>query len=193
MILLIDNYDSFTYNLFQQISSFGVEVQVVRNDELTIEDIRTLNPQAIVLSPGPGTPDDAGICLEVVKELYKDYPILGICLGHQTIAQAFDGKIIRAQDIMHGRYSTLMHTGQGLLQHCQEKTQIMRYHSLVVEQSSFPYHNLRIAALSEDGEIMALQHRMYPVYGLQFHPESFGTSEGNQMIENFLQSIATLT
>lgn len=193
MILLIDNYDSFTYNLFQQISSFGVEVQVVRNDELTIEDIRTLNPQAIVLSPGPGTPDDAGICLEVVKELYKDYPILGICLGHQTIAQAFDGKIIRAQDIMHGRYSTLMHTGQGLLQHCQEKTQIMRYHSLVVEQSSFPYHNLRIAALSEDGEIMALQHRMYPVYGLQFHPESFGTSEGNQMIENFLQSIAALT
>lgn len=193
MILLIDNYDSFTYNLFQQISSFGVEVHVVRNDELTIEDIRALNPQAIVLSPGPGTPDDAGICLEVVKELYKDYPILGICLGHQTIAQAFDGKIIRAQDIMHGRYSTLMHTGQGLLQHCQEKTQIMRYHSLVVEQSSFPYHNLRIAALSEDGEIMALQHRMYPVYGLQFHPESFGTSEGNQMIENFLQSIAALT
>lgn len=193
MILLIDNYDSFTYNLFQQISSFGVEVKVVRNDELTIEAIRTLNPQAIVLSPGPGTPDDAGICLEVVKELYKDYPILGICLGHQTIAQAFDGKIIRAQDIMHGRYSTLMHTGQGLLQHCQEKTQIMRYHSLVVEQSSFPYHNLGIVALSEDGEIMALQHRMYPVYGLQFHPESFGTSEGNQMIENFLQSITALT
>ncbi|MBQ0141041.1 MAG: aminodeoxychorismate/anthranilate synthase component II [Kurthia sp.] len=191
MILLIDNYDSFTYNLYQQIASLGEDVKVVRNDALTIEDIVALNPQGIVLSPGPGTPDEAGICLEVVKQLHDKFPILGICLGHQTIAQAFGGKIIRAQEIMHGRFSELIHSGQGLLANCKEHTQIMRYHSLVVEQESFPYHDLAIQAVTADGEIMAIKHRTYPVYGLQFHPESFGTIEGKQMIENFLQTITT--
>lgn len=192
MILLIDNYDSFTYNLFQQVAAFNVEVQVVRNDEITIEEIKKLNPQAIILSPGPGTPDEAGICLDVVDKLHTLYPILGICLGHQTISQAFGGKIIRAQEIMHGRFSNLVHTGEGLFNNCQPNSQIMRYHSLVVEQSSFPFHELSIQAVTGDGEIMAVQHRTYPVYGLQFHPESFGTNEGSIMIENFLQTISAL-
>lgn len=193
MILLIDNYDSFTYNLFQQVAAFDVEVQVVRNDEITIEGIRQLKPQAIILSPGPGTPDEAGICLQVVAQLHKEFPILGICLGHQTIAQAFGGNIIRAKEIMHGRYSKLLHTGEGLLKDCQANSQIMRYHSLVVEESSFPFHELSIQAVTADGEIMAIKHREYPIYGLQFHPESFGTNEGSIMIENFLQTIAALT
>lgn len=188
MILLIDNYDSFTYNLYQQIASFGVEVQVIRNDEITIEAIRALKPEAIILSPGPGTPNEAGICLEVVNQLHQEFPILGICLGHQTIAQAFGGKIIRAKEIMHGRYSLLTHTGEGLLKNCTEKSRIMRYHSLVVEQASFPFEALSVQAVTEDGEIMAIQHRHFPLYGLQFHPESFGSSEGNTMIENFLQA-----
>lgn len=192
MILLIDNYDSFTYNLYQQIAALGVEVQVVRNDALTIEEIIALKPQGIVLSPGPGTPDEAGICLEIVEQLHEDIPILGICLGHQTIAQAFGGKIVQAQEIMHGRYSELLHGGMGILADCEEKTQIMRYHSLVVEQDSFPYHELAIHGVTEDGEVMAVKHRFYPVYGLQFHPESFGTKDGSLMVQNFLHSIAAL-
>lgn len=191
MILLIDNYDSFTYNLYQQMASLGEEVKIVRNDAVTIEDIVAMKPQGIVLSPGPGTPDEAGICLEVVKQLHGKFPILGICLGHQTIAQAFGGNIIRAQEIMHGRYSELQHSGEGLLANCQENTQIMRYHSLVVEQENFPYAALVIQAVTADGEIMAIKHRQYPVYGLQFHPESFGTVEGKRMMENFLQSLKT--
>ncbi|GEK34282.1 anthranilate synthase component II [Kurthia sibirica] len=192
MILLIDNYDSFTYNLAQQIGALGAEVQIIRNDMLSLAAIRQLNPTAIVLSPGPGTPDDAGICLDIVTYLSDDYPILGICLGHQTIAQAFGGKIVRAQQIMHGRTSTLEHDGAGLLTQVSASSSVMRYHSLVVEQQSFPHSHLLIHATAEDGEIMAIKHRTKEVYGLQFHPESFGTAEGDQMISNFLHSLTVI-
>ncbi|MEK4137526.1 aminodeoxychorismate/anthranilate synthase component II [Kurthia sp. FSL E2-0154] len=189
MILLIDNYDSFTYNLYQQIASLGAEVEVVRNDAITIEGIRALQPQAIVLSPGPGTPDEAGICLEVVTQLQKEFPILGICLGHQTIVQAFGGEIIQAKEIMHGRMSPLMHKKEGLLIDCSFETEVMRYHSLVANGENFPHILLHVDAVTEDGEIMACHHRSLPIYGLQFHPESYHTDEGNQMIQAFLNTI----
>lgn len=189
MILLIDNYDSFTYNLYQQIASLGTEVEVVRNDAITIEGIRALQPQAIVLSPGPGTPDEAGICLEVVTQLQKEFPILGICLGHQTIVQAFGGEIIQAKEIMHGRMSPLMHKKEGLLINCSFETEVMRYHSLVANGENFPHILLHVDAITEDGEIMACHHRSLPIYGLQFHPESYHTDEGNQMIQAFLNTI----
>lgn len=189
MILLIDNYDSFTYNLYQQIASLGAEVEVVRNDAITIEGIRALQPQAIVLSPGPGTPDEAGICLEVVTQLQKEFPILGICLGHQTIVQAFGGEIIQAKEIMHGRMSPLMHKKEGLLIDCSFETEVMRYHSLVANGENFPHTLLHVDAVTEDGEIMACHHRSLPIYGLQFHPESYHTDEGNQMIQAFLNTI----
>ncbi|MEN0588400.1 anthranilate synthase component II [Kurthia gibsonii] len=189
MILLIDNYDSFTYNLYQQIASLGAEVEVVRNDAITIEGIRALQPQAIVLSPGPGTPDEAGICLEVVTQLQKEFPILGICLGHQTIVQAFGGEIIQAKEIMHGRMSPLMHKKEGLLINCSFETEVMRYHSLVANGENFPHILLHVDAITEDGEIMACHHRSLPIYGLQFHPESYHTDEGNQMIQAFLNTI----
>lgn len=189
MILLIDNYDSFTYNLYQQIASLGAEVEVVRNDAITIEGIRALQPQAIVLSPGPGTPDEAGICLEVVTQLQKEFPILGICLGHQTIVQAFGGEIIQAKEIMHGRMSPLMHKKEGLLIDCSFETEVMRYHSLVANDENFPHILLHVDAVTEDGEIMACHHRSLPIYGLQFHPESYHTDEGNQMIQAFLNTI----
>lgn len=189
MILLIDNYDSFTYNLYQQIASLGTEVEVVRNDAITIEGIRALQPQAIVLSPGPGTPDGAGICLEVVTQLQKEFPILGICLGHQTIVQAFGGEIIQAKEIMHGRMSPLMHKKEGLLINCSFETEVMRYHSLVANGENFPHILLHVDAVTEDGEIMACHHRSLPIYGLQFHPESYHTDEGNQMIQAFLNTI----
>lgn len=187
MILLLDNYDSFTYNLFQQISELGADVKIVRNDAITIEEIRQLAPSAIVLSPGPGTPDDAGICLQVVQQLGNAFPILGICLGHQTIAQAFGGEIVRAQQIMHGRTSQLIHQKEGLLNNINTLATVMRYHSLVINKDTFPHKTLKINAVSEDGEIMAIQHRHLPIYGLQFHPESFGTVEGEHMISSFLQ------
>lgn len=189
MILLIDNYDSFTYNLYQQIASLGTEVEVVRNDAITIEGIRALQPQAIVLSPGPGTPDEAGICLEVVTQLQKEFPILGICLGHQTIVQAFGGEIIQAKEIMHGRMSPLMHKKEGLLINCSFETEVMRYHSLVANGENFPHILLHVDAVTEDGEIMACHHCSLPIYGLQFHPESYHTDEGNQMIQAFLNTI----
>lgn len=189
MILLIDNYDSFTYNLYQQIASLGTEVEVVRNDAITIEGIRALQPQAIVLSPGPGTPDEAGICIEVVTQLQKEFPILGICLGHQTIVQAFGGEIIQAKEIMHGRMSPLMHKKEGLLINCSFETEVMRYHSLVANGENFPHILLHVDAVTEDGEIMACHHRSLPIYGLQFHPESYHTDEGNQMIQAFLNTI----
>lgn len=189
MILLIDNYDSFTYNLVQQLQSLGAVVKVVRNDEITIEEIRKLKPNAIVLSPGPGTPDEAGICLEVVKQLYADYPILGICLGHQAIAQAFGAKVVGAKEIIHGSCSTLNHNSEGLFDECSPSTEVMRYHSLTVDRASLGLTPLQIHADVSDGAIMAIKHSHYPIYGLQFHPESFATVEGNNMIRSFLKQI----
>lgn len=188
MILLIDNYDSFTYNLFQQVSSLGKDVKVVRNDAITVDEIRKMQPEAIVISPGPGTPSEAGISIEVIKNLYTEFPILGICLGHQSIAEAFGAKIIQAQQIKHGLYSTLNHTNIGLFKNCPESVSVMRYHSLVIDKGTLP-SELQITAIAEDDqEIMAIQHQEYPVFGLQFHPESIGTKEGDLMIQMFLDS-----
>ncbi|KGR91520.1 anthranilate synthase subunit II [Ureibacillus massiliensis 4400831 = CIP 108448 = CCUG 49529] len=190
MILLIDNYDSFTYNLYQQISSLGKEVMVVRNDALTINDIRKQNPEAIVLSPGPGTPSEAGITVDVVRELYKEYPIIGICLGHQSIGEAFGGEIVRAQNIMHGKISTLTYEKKGLFKDLDGELEVMRYHSLIIEPTTL-HADLEIVATSaDDGEIMAIQHKNYPVFGLQFHPESIGTKTGTKMMETFLNLIS---
>lgn len=189
MILLIDNYDSFTYNLYQQISGLGKEVRVVRNDALTIQEIRDLKPEAIVLSPGPGTPSEAGITVSVVKELYKEFPILGICLGHQSIGEAFGGKIVRAENIMHGKLSNLDYKQKSLFKNLNEELSVMRYHSLVIDPLTLHEDLEVIATSSDDGVIMAVQHRQYPTFGLQFHPESIGTKTGTKMIETFLDEI----
>lgn len=189
MILLIDNYDSFTYNLYQQISGLGKEVEVFRNDAISIDEIRKLNPEAIVLSPGPGTPEDAGITVQIVKDLYKEFPILGICLGHQSIGAAFGSEIVRANRIMHGKLSSLNYEQKGLFQHIHDEIEVMRYHSLVIEPSTLHEEFEVVATSKDDGEIMAIQHKNYPVYGLQFHPESIGTPDGTKMVEAFLQQI----
>ena len=189
MILLIDNYDSFTYNLYQQISSLGKIVEVVRNDALSIEDIRALKPEAIVLSPGPGTPVEAGITVDVVKELYKEFPILGICLGHQSIGEAFGGNIIRAESIMHGKLSRLDYQNKGMFESLEGEIEVMRYHSLIIEPASLHQDLEVIATSQDDGEIMAIQHKEFAVFGLQFHPESIGTETGTKMIESFLKNL----
>ncbi|MBG9454070.1 anthranilate synthase subunit II [Lysinibacillus sphaericus] len=190
MILLIDNYDSFTYNLFQQISMLGKEVKVVRNDEVTIEEIKNMQPEAIILSPGPGAPIDAGITIDVVKELYTKFPILGICLGHQSIGQAFGSSIVQAKHIMHGKLSTIQYEKTGLFAQLNGKIEVMRYHSLVIEPSTLHGDFNILAKSSGDGEIMAIQHKGYPLYGLQFHPESIGTQEGSIMMQTFLEQIS---
>lgn len=192
MILLIDNYDSFTYNLYQQISKLNQVVKVVRNDAITIKEIRNLKPKAIVLSPGPGTPSEAGISVEVVRELYKEIPILGICLGHQSIGEAFGCKIERAKNIMHGKLSILDYKKCGLFESLEGEIEVMRYHSLVIEPSNLSA-DLEVMAISrDDREIMGIQHRSFPVFGLQFHPESIGTVAGTRMIESFLKQIDLL-
>lgn len=192
MILLIDNYDSFTYNLYQQASMLGKEVKVVRNDALTIAEIEALQPEAIILSPGPGTPDEAGITVEVVKELYMKFPILGICLGHQSIGQAFGSNIIQAKNIVHGKRSILDYERTGLFAHLDNEVEVMRYHSLVIEPSTL-HKDFNVIAISrDDEEIMAIQHKHYPVFGLQFHPESIGTKEGSQMLLAFIEQLQTI-
>lgn len=190
MILLIDNYDSFTYNLYQQVSELGADVKVVRNDALTIENIIEMNPQAIILSPGPGRPEEAGITVDIVRELYTKYPILGICLGHQAIGEAFGGDIVQAQHIMHGKLSTLDYDKVGLFAELDGEVEVMRYHSLVIAPQTLHEDFIVTARSSDDGEIMAIQHKDYPVYGLQFHPESIGTEDGSRMVNSFLNVIA---
>ena len=192
MILLIDNYDSFTYNLYQQISKLNQVVEVVRNDSITIEEIRKLKPEAIVLSPGPGTPSEAGITVEVVRKLYKEIPILGICLGHQSIGEAFGCKIVRAKNIMHGKLCTLAYKKCGLFESLEGEIEVMRYHSLVIEPTDLSAELEVMAVSKDDREIMAIQHRNFPVFGLQFHPESIGTEAGTRMIKSFLKQINLL-
>ncbi|MGE7918192.1 anthranilate synthase component II [Viridibacillus sp. NPDC093762] len=192
MILLIDNYDSFTYNLYQQVSALGKEVQVVRNDALTIDDIRHMQPEAIIISPGPGTPYEAGISVQIVQELYKEFPILGICLGHQSIAEAFGANIVQAQNIMHGKLSLVNYEQVGLFSGIQGQLSVMRYHSLVIEPRTLPQAFRVTATAADDKEIMAIQHKTYPVFGLQFHPESIGTPEGDCMIQAFIESFSTV-
>ena len=189
MILLIDNYDSFSYNLYQLIGEIRPDLKVIRNDEKTIEEIRKLKPDAIVLSPGPGRPEDAGICISVVKELGAEIPILGVCLGHQSICAAYGGEITYAKKLMHGKTSELVvEEDNKLFQGIDQPIQIGRYHSLAAKEETLP-EELKVTARTVDGEIMAVEHRTNPVYGLQFHPESILTPEGKKMLENFFRQI----
>ncbi|MEX1223150.1 MAG: aminodeoxychorismate/anthranilate synthase component II [Pirellulales bacterium] len=184
MILLIDNYDSFVYNLARYLTRLGVEVLVRRNDAVDVESIRQLNPRGILLSPGPCSPLEAGCCLEVVRQLYREAPILGVCLGHQAIAQALGGRIVRAVAPVHGRASQIEHDGRGVFAGLSEMFTVGRYHSLVVERQSLPYE-LEVSAVTADGTVMALRHREYPVVGMQFHPESILTEHGYELLANF--------
>lgn len=185
MIVLIDNYDSFAYNLYQLIGSIDRNIQVIRNDQLTIEQLEKMKPSAIIISPGPGRPNDAGNIEEVVRYFYNKVPILGVCLGHQAIIEAFGGKIIYAKELMHGKSSNIIIDQISPIFQGVENTQVARYHSLAGDKESLP-RELKVIASSEDGEIMAVQHSQYPVYGLQFHPESILTKQGTIMIQNFL-------
>jgi anthranilate synthase/phosphoribosyltransferase len=186
MIILIDNYDSFTYNLYQSLRKYAEQVMVIRNDEVTIQQIEELAPEAIVLSPGPGRPEDAGICVEVIRAFYKKIPILGICLGHQAIGYAFGAKITHAKQIKHGKTSLIHHQEKGIFQHQKQQIRVMRYHSLVVEKETLPACLEVYATATDDEEMMAMKHVEYPMYGLQFHPESIATEEGDNLIGQFL-------
>lgn len=185
MILLIDNYDSFTFNVEQYLAELGAKVKVVRNDEISLSQISRLKPKAIVISPGPGNPDEAGITLPLIEEFKGHIPLLGICLGHQAIGQAFGGRVKRAPRMMHGKLSEIVHDGKGLFQGLPKKFSVTRYHSLHVEEASLP-SSLKITARTEDGLIMGLRHKKYFIEGVQFHPESYLTEHGHSMLQNFL-------
>jgi len=186
MILVLDNYDSFTYNLVQYLGELGAEVKVVRNDELSVDEVEALAPERLVISPGPCTPNEAGISLELVARLAGKVPILGVCLGHQAIGQAFGGRVVRARQVMHGKVSRIRHDGRGVFAGVPDEFVATRYHSLAVERSSLPA-TLQVSARSEDGEIMGLRHRSLAVEGVQFHPEALLTEHGHRMLENFLK------
>lgn len=188
MILLIDNYDSFTYNLYQYMGIFNDDIKVVRNDKITIEEIKALAPERIVLSPGPKSPKEAGICIDAVREFYDKIPILGICLGYQSIGEAFGATVSYAKKIFHGKQSEITHTGDSVFTGIDSPIKVARYHSLAVKKEGLP-DCLRILAETDDGEIMAMRHKEYPVVGLQFHPESIYTEHGKRMLENFINGV----
>jgi anthranilate synthase component 2 len=195
VILVIDNYDSFTYNLVQYLGELATDfpvaedLQVVRNDKITVEEIRQLKPDAVVISPGPGRPDDAGVSLEAIAQLGDKLPILGVCLGHQSIGQVFGGNIVSAPELMHGKTSQVSHTGIGVFQDLENPLTATRYHSLVIERETCP-EVLEITAWVEDGTIMGVRHRNYPhIQGVQFHPESVLTSLGKELLRNFLRTL----
>lgn len=191
MILMIDNYDSFTYNLVQYLGELGAEVEVHRNDEITLDEIEELDPERIVLSPGPCTPNEAGLSVDVVRHFGKVKPLLGVCLGHQCIGQAFGGKVDRARTVMHGKLSAIHHDGTGIFDGIDDGFTATRYHSLVVKKDSLP-HELTMTAWSETSrgevdEVMAIKHNEYPIFGVQFHPESIKTDPGHDILRNFLR------
>ncbi|MEK0267689.1 aminodeoxychorismate/anthranilate synthase component II [Stenotrophomonas rhizophila] len=191
MLLMLDNYDSFTYNLVQYLQTLGAEVKVVRNDALSVDEIAALAPERIVISPGPCTPNEAGVSLELIRRLGPTTPILGVCLGHQSIGQVYGGDVIRATNIMHGKTSPIRHEGRGVFAGLPDRYQATRYHSLVVDKTTLPAC-LEMTAWTENGdgsieEIMGLRHREYPVEGVQFHPESILTEHGHALLKNFLQ------
>jgi anthranilate synthase component 2 len=186
MLLMIDNYDSFTYNLVQYLGELGEDVRVFRNDEISVEEVGRLKPARIVLSPGPCTPNEAGITLGLIASLAGQIPILGVCLGHQAIGQAFGGRVVRAMKVMHGKTSRIEHAGLGVFRDLPAGFVATRYHSLVIERESLP-DCLEITARSEDGEIMGVRHRTLAVEGVQFHPEAILTEHGHQLLKNFLQ------
>ena len=190
-ILVLDNYDSFVYNLVQYMGEMGIEPVVFRNDKTNLQKIQKINPKGILISPGPGTPEkskDIGICLDVIRKLGKNIPILGVCLGHQAIVHAYGGKIIPAKDIMHGKTSEIKHIGKNIFEGVKNPLEVMRYHSLIADSSTFPKSQLEITAETTDKEeIFAVVHKKYPIYGVQFHPESIGTENGKIIIRNFLE------
>jgi anthranilate synthase component 2 len=187
MLLMIDNYDSFTYNLVQYFSELGEDVRTYRNDEITIEAIEKLKPSRICISPGPCTPHEAGVSVPVLQHFAGKLPILGVCLGHQSIGAAFGGKIIRAQQVMHGKTSPIEHTGVGVFKDLPSPYTIIRYHSLAIARDSLP-DCLEITAWTADGEIMGVRHKTYPIEGVQFHPESILSDHGHALLQNFLKS-----
>ena len=186
MILMIDNYDSFTYNLYQYLGVLGVEVEVRRNDTISLDAIEGMKPERIVISPGPGTPQSAGITISVIERFHRQVPLLGVCLGHQAIGAAFGGRVVHAARLMHGKVSEIQHDGKSIFHGVPDPFTATRYHSLAVERESLPAC-LEVSAVAEDGEIMGLRHREYPVEGVQFHPESILTPEGMNILKNFLQ------
>ena len=185
MLILIDNYDSFTYNLVHYLGELGAPCRVYRNDQITVAKVLAEKPKAIVLSPGPATPNEAGICLELVAKAGATIPILGVCLGHQTIGQVYGGKVLRAPKLMHGKVSMIHNRGLGLFENLPAQFQATRYHSLIVERSSLP-DCLEVTGETEDGIIMGLRHRTHPVHGVQFHPESIASEQGHALLANFL-------
>jgi len=185
VILMIDNYDSFTYNLVQYLGILGSDVKVRRNDHVTVEEIDTMAPERLVISPGPGIPQTSGIIVPLIQRFYQQVPILGVCLGHQAVAVALGGKVVRAGRLMHGKVSEIHHDGQGVFHDVPDPFTATRYHSLAVEEATLP-SSLEITARAEDGEIMGVRHKDYPVHGIQFHPESILTEEGMRILENFL-------
>ena len=185
MILVIDNYDSFTYNLVHYVNELGAETVVHRNDKISVQDAIALKPEGVILSPGPCTPNEAGICLPLLRAAPEDLPILGVCLGHQSIGQAYGGEVVRAKALMHGKTSQIHHTGKGLFKDIPSPFTATRYHSLSVRQEDLP-EVLEVTAWTDDGEIMGFQHRSRPVHGVQFHPESIATEYGHELLGNFL-------
>ena len=185
-VLMIDNYDSFTYNLVQYLQVLGAEVSVLRNDEIKPEEVKKLGVEGIVISPGPCTPSEAGVSVDIIRSYYKVLPILGVCLGHQSIGFAFGARIVRAKNLMHGKTSEITHTGEGIFKGIPSPLTAVRYHSLVIEESSLP-ESFKITARSDDGEIMAIQHRDFPLFGVQFHPESVLSDYGMELLDNFLK------
>ena len=189
MILLIDNYDSFSYNLFQLVGTIEPDIRVIRNDEMTVEQIKALCPSRIILSPGPGRPEDAGILIEAARTLGQEIPTLGVCLGHQAICAAFGATVTYARELMHGKQSRArLDSACPLFRGCPETALVARYHSLAADPATMPAE-LKVTATTEDGEIMAVQHRDYPIFGVQFHPESIMTPDGRQMLQNFIKEI----
>ncbi len=186
MLVMIDNFDSFTYNLFQYLMQLGAEVRVTRNNSLTVAELEELNPRGLIISPGPGRPEDAGITVAAIRHFSGRIPILGVCLGHQAIALAFGAKVVAARRLMHGKTSAVTADGRSLFQGIQSPFQAMRYHSLAVTRDGLP-DSLEVSAESEDGEIMGLRHRSHPTEGLQFHPESIMTTVGKRLLRNFLK------
>ena len=188
MLILIDNYDSFTYNVYHYLTELNASVQIYRNDKISIKEIKSLNPQAIILSPGPCTPNEAGICLELINEVKEDFPILGICLGPQSIGQAFKGSIIKCNEIMHGKIDKIKHYNHPLFRNIEDNFKATRYHSLIIDRNSLP-RDFDIIAENDKKIIMGIAHKKLPIYGLQFHPESIGTNEGKTILKNFLEII----
>ncbi|MCM1425813.1 MAG: aminodeoxychorismate/anthranilate synthase component II [Eubacterium sp.] len=190
MILLIDNYDSFSYNLYQLIGEINPDIKVIRNDEMSVAEIRALQPERIILSPGPGRPEDAGITMEAAKTLGKEIPILGVCLGHQAICAAFGATVTYAKELMHGKQSVVtFDSGCPLFKGCPEHAPVARYHSLAADAATIP-EELKVTAVTDDNEVMAVQHRTYPIFGVQFHPESIMTPDGKTMLYHFIKEIS---